>query len=189
MRKKTVLTCLFVAVICITFVTLLLLYNSDDTTVTDINEDVVDVKSFNIVDEGTGTYTDGTVFIINSNGDLKVKVIAELFIGDQDFGGVTYSMEHLGVSSVFCDYRFEDDSTAYVHTLDHLGEYGRVEVASSQEPTGGGKGYIEVEFGSTNTLSPSGHENLELIIGVGSKILPGGTKVWGNTTETIVIEH
>jgi len=100
-EKKTVLTCLFVAVICITFVTLLLLYNSDDTTVTDINEDVVDVKSFNIVDEGTGTYTDGTVFIINSNGDLKVKVIAELFIGDQDFGGVTYSMEHLGVSSVF----------------------------------------------------------------------------------------
>lgn len=184
--KLAVLIILFLA--CIVAITAVYVMNPEDPREISINENISQMRSFAVRDDNTGTYTEGTIFVIGTGDSTKVRIVAKLYIGPEDFGGVTFSsVKEMDPVSAICSYR-DDQSNQYISAYRHIDEFGTVQVASGDEATGGGTGFIDMMFEPRSSFESKNVKTLEFIISTGSRIWPNGTEEWGSTYERITID-
>ena len=188
MNHNKVLTVVAIIVfLCI--ITVAVVHNMNHTEVrkVSINEDISQVRPFHVEDDKTGSYTDGTIFVIGSGDSTKVRIVATLYIGPNDSGGVSFaSVEVMDPTSIICSYR-NDISQTYVASYRVADEFGSVMVARGNEFVGGGTGYIDILFEPRVSFESENVKSLEFRIGTGSEDYADGTGVWGRTWEKIII--
>ncbi len=161
--------------------------NHDEVKKVSINEDLSQVKSFHVEDDKTGSYTEGTIFVMGSGDSTKVRIVAKLYIGPDDFGGVSFaSVEVMDPTSIICSYR-NDTSKTYVASYRVADEFGSVMVARGNEFVGGGTGYIDILFEPRVSIESENVKSLEFRIGTGSEEYADGTGMWDRTWEKIII--
>ena len=70
----------------------------------DINDGLIEVDSFDIADEYSGSSAAGNLFVIN-DGEFKVRLAADINIVDGDWGGFSIeAYDHLVVDSIYCEF-------------------------------------------------------------------------------------
>lgn len=184
--KLAVLIVLILA--CIVAITAVYIMDPEDPREISINENISQIRSFEVRDDNTGTYTEGTIFVIGTGDSTKVRIVAKLYIGPEDVGGVMFSsVKNMDPVSVICSYR-DDPSNRYIGVFGLIDEFGTVRIARGNEATGDGTGFIEVMFEPRSSFESKNVKTLEFIISTGSRILPSGTQEWGSTYERITID-
>lgn len=188
-EKKIIVAAILVAAI---IITVIVAYNMQDDKKDDdvqINENVLSHDYFSIVYEPTETYSNGSYFIIEENGQLKMKIIADINVGAEDFGGISFNfIEGFKVTDITCDF---GDGPISKHvslwtTGDHdkdITSYVEIEKGIGTQPIGGGTGTVEIELEIAK-----GIENPYFLIGVGSMISDNGTVIINPVKKEIPVE-
>lgn len=186
-RRRMLAAVIIIAFLCIIAVVVINNMNHDEVRKVSINEDLSQVKSFHVEDDKTGSYTEGTIFVIGSGDSTKVRIVAKLYIGPDDSGGVSFaSVKVMDPTSVICSYK-DDTSKTYVYSYRVVDEFGSVMVARGDEYVGGGTGFIDILFEPRISFESENIKSLEFRIGTGSEEHADGTDVWDRTWEKIII--
>ena len=148
-----------------------------DATV-QVNQDVDSVESFTLSADGNAGETEvsGCVYLLD--GGTQATVAAQLAIGVEDWGGVSFSFPpEWRVTGVLSSYPAEDgalpsDDTALWSTGgDGQAWTSRVEVGHSltQTPTGGGSGMVVIQLSRADeTAGP-----FSMLVAAGSELRDG----------------
>lgn len=165
----------------------------NDNDQASINDDLVAMNEFQLSDPNSGTSAKGTIFVMDYGDSFDVRIVAQIHVGVDDFGGVSfYSKHELEPNDVLCSYR-GDTSDEYVLVTKNVSKYREfsscVTIARDYEcrPSGGGDGTVIICFKSTEPLSLDNTDLLQFKIGVGSETTEDGIKVFGPTFETISV--
>lgn len=163
-------------------------FNSQDhgPSYPDSNENVVSMKDFDVTDTYTGTNANGSIIVQKFDDTIRVTVLSNFSISENDFGGVAfYCDNNFDPVTALCSY--QDDlfasSTGIQKTLLHDDFGGCISVGLALH-TGGGTGYIEAVFESV-WPDISQIDEIEILIAVGSNEESSSV---GTTSETISLE-
>ncbi len=152
-----------------------------------VNEGLTSVFDFEADAPEVGTSAKGTFFVMQNKDSLKIKIVAEIEVGETDIGGVEFGTRYEGLDlvSVLCSYR-DEMSNEYITT--YGGSRGNfVEIARSTPysmgiASGGGSGWVIIEFKLNGSADLSGMDTLDFFVVVG-----GSKNVMGLDVDRIYI--
>ncbi len=177
MKKNTVaLISVIVAVTIIAGGLYVIGNRSNGEEYTKTNDGLLTITEFNVSDESkTESFVDGTFFVLERNGDIHIKLVADIFVEAVDTGGASiYIPDGLTITDMLCSINgcTSDDYTAVWETADADAKYHKfIEVARSlfrPTPEGGGAGMLIVEFDLDKSDIKDGAKSLAFLIGVGT---------------------
>ncbi len=166
------------------------------TTNTPINQNLLQVKNFNIsTDLATdNTSAVGDIYFQKSADHITVTILASINIGANDWGGVSfYIPKGWEISNILSSY--PDDNMASekseavvwsTEDADYLWDsYIEIGHDYNQQPTGGGKGTVLLEL--VNNENNSDADSFTLMVTVGSD-MQNDSAIIGTNTLTIEID-
>ena len=166
------------------------------TTNTPINQNLLQVKNFNIsTDLATdNTSAVGDIYFQKSADHITVTILVSINIGANDWGGVSfYIPKGSEISNILSSY--PDDNMASekseavvwsTEDADYLWDsYIEIGHDYNQQPTGGGKGTVLLEL--VNNENNSDADSFTLMVTVGSD-MQNGSAIIGTNTLTIEID-
>ena len=152
-----------------------------------INEGLTSLIEFDLDCQEVGTSTRGTFFVMQSEDSVKIKIVADLTVGETDIGGIEFgTFVYFDSLSVLCSYRGEV-SREYltIFSASYIGH--RVEIARSRPysdgiASGGGDGMAIIELQISGSSKLNSMDSLDFFITVG-----GSESVMGLAVERISI--
>lgn len=125
--------------------------NNNDWIAAHINEGLIGADNFDITDEKTGSYAKGTVYYINENGDLKVRVFANVQITSESSWITIQGSEKLRASKILSNYG-DDLERGYIDVVEQLGGvYVGTKPIFNTVPGSGG---VIIDFIPTKKFNP-----------------------------------
>ena len=160
----------------------------------DVNDGLIEVDSFDIVDEYSGSSTTGKIFAID-DGEFKARLVADINVVDGDWGGFGINAyDHLVVDSIYCEFNGSidhgDQLAGYVmYFYSPYVSHGRGETTISIDskrpsvnPTNKyapGSGTLVVDFKFDPSVSINELDSAEIVVGIGSRTTPEGyERLW-----------
>ena len=167
--------------ICIVTIIALILINyanfgNNDSESPNINKGLTSLTEFDVVYTETNTYAAGTVFVMQGDDSLNIKITADIAVGETDTGGISFTFTpELKITDVLCSFN-NDIAGEYTHTL-HTGDtdvkYNTVvEIARSYgpiPPSGGGSGMVIIDAQLSGKTALNDIESLHFLVSVGGK--------------------
>jgi len=122
-------------------------FNENGDRTTPINDGITSFVEFDVGCSECGTSTEGTIFVMQSRDSVKLRVVADLTVGETDKEGLDFFIpKELDITGIQCSYKGVT-SSEYV-TLRPYPEGGNdVYVAQTHIiPSGGGDGVLVMDL-------------------------------------------
>lgn len=177
MKKNTVaLISVIVAVLIIAGGLYAIGNRSNGEEYTKTNDGLLTITEFNVSDESkTESFVDGTFFVLERDGNIHIKLVADIFVEAADTGGASiYIPDGLTITDMLCSINgcTSNDYTAVWETADADAKYHKfIEVARSLSrptPEGGGAGMLIVELDLNKSAINDNTDSLAFLIGIGT---------------------
>jgi len=159
------------ALICVSYLDL----GRSDDKYPSINEGLTSLNEFDVAYDETDTYAKGTVFVMKNNGSLRIKIVADIVVGENDTGGITFHFTpELRVGDILCSFNDNVDGR-YVTTFHPLSPDAKyntmVEVARPHlpMPPGGGHGTLMLDAWLSGHTALDNIGSLHFLLAVGGK--------------------
>jgi len=184
---KIVLAMSLVAILVLVWVNYVDLGNNNDDERPNVNEGLTSLTDFDVVCDELGSSAKGTVFVMQGDDSLHVKIVADVVVGANDLGGAMfYFNPDLKVTDVLCS--FNGDTDAWEHLNIMYGElntwvyvgYQHHEWGSKIPDPGQGTVIIDLQLSGNTALDDIDSLHFDVYVG-------GNDSVMGIAYETIDI--
>jgi len=146
---------------------------SDDYRIP-VNDGLTSVIDFDVNCSETGTSTEGTFFVVQSNSSVNIKIVADLTVGETDKNGIElFIPAEFDIVSILCSFR-GDTSSEYVLAREWPEGGYYIEIAQVRSwidvPIGGGEGMLIIELQSNKSVKLSDVDSLNFMVAAGLKV-------------------
>ena len=140
------------------------------------NEELTSLTEFNVAYDETNTYAKGTAFVMQGKDSLRMRIVADVVVGEDDPGGVSFNFTpDLKVTKVLCSFN-DDVSEKYVSIFYYVStsvKYNTiVEVAREHPillPNGVGNGTVILDVQLNGHTALKDIDSLYFTVAVGGK--------------------
>ncbi len=152
-----------------------------------VNDGLTSLIEFDVNASEVGTSAKGTFFVMQSKDSVRIKIVADVEVGETDIGGIGFGIpKGFNIVDIFCSYR-SDTSVEYMYVSGTPILGYRVEVAQAHPyyngtPSGGGKGMVTIELQFNDLFNLNDMNSLEFYVTAG-----GSKEVTGLEVERISI--
>ena len=191
MMNNKVTAVVVVAIVIIAFSTVLYLVHRDggddyDYWYPTINEGLFQTESFDITDEETGSWTRGKAFFLNNNGEILIRVFADVHVAPGDFGGISISgTDEIRPTVIMSDFG-GDLERGKIRVYQAIGCVMIGSALWGVEPFLGGDGSVIIDYVPAKSFNAN-EKPLSITVAAGSRIIDDGTHIVGPTHETITV--
>ncbi|MBR6205329.1 MAG: hypothetical protein IKQ60_09910 [Candidatus Methanomethylophilaceae archaeon] len=152
-----------------------------------VNEGLIEVDEFDIVDEYSRSSTKGRLLVVN-DGEFKIKLIADITVAQGDFGGFRATFDSgVVVDRLYCEFNGDIEETEVSgYSLFYYSDYikggqttivvdsSELDVTGKHKP---GSGMLVVDLKMDPKKSIDGVDTVECFIGIGSRTSPEGYRI------------
>lgn len=153
-----------------------------------LNEGVMASEFIQVTDVSTGSSFQGSVYVVEYEDALQVRVVATIHIDSSDFGGVAISCtQDVTVTELVCDYAASGRTVSF-YTLAGEDEYSNVvDVGRNYYSTSGMGGDCSLLFTWTYAGDSGSIDCFDFMVEVGSATSSEGYGIVGTTIERFSI--
>lgn len=167
------------------------LYCSDNPPGNGANKNafVASIDDFDVQDVDVGSHTSGSVIVQKFQDSLVLRVIGDVTVGEDDFGGVCfYFEEDFELESITSSYRDElDAGSVMLERVPGDTQFaGGTSVSFGRLPMGPGDGVFEIVYEYSGEQSIEDIETISIGVAVGSYYV-GGYPAVGHVYKTIEV--
>ena len=183
-----------VAIICILLIAIIavIFYNSQnqsDDGSNNINMNVVAIEDYDVRDADVGSCVFGSVIVQKTHDELTIRVLGQINVGKDDFGGVCFYFEKdMRLSSIVTSYRDElDADSVMIERIPGDSPFiGGSSVSFGRTPHLPGSGAFEIVYKYSGIQPIEDIDHLSISVSVGSYYLDD-VPVVGHVSETLEI--